>query len=325
MDDLKTYAKDENQQPNLLTVAKKFSDDIRMEFGLLEKTAKAAIKRGKLTETSDLQLDTDTCIRELDQEGVYNYLGINEGDGIPHAAMKVKVRKEYYRRLRLVLKSELNAANRFEAINTLAVPVNTYSFNIRNWKMSEIKRLDTKTRKLLTIYRMHHPKADVNRMYLPRRTGGRGLTKLETAYKSTTIGLETYLRNTDDALLQLVLQHETKKKLYAIQKEAEKFRREFRVPNLDRAVNERVTKFARRVKQKVKQQAEGVVVKQWEEKELHGRYPKRIREADFGDYKTNQRLRSTGLRRHQSTVQDIPQARRNSRSHHIWLSRTCKN
>ena len=291
----------------------------------MEKSAKATFKRGKLTETSDLQLDTDPCIRELDQEGVYKYLGINEGDRKQHAAMKEKVRKEYYRRVRLVLKSELNAANRFEAINTLAVPVNTYSFNIRNWKMSEIKRLDTKTRKLLTIYRMHHPKADVNRMYLPRRIGGRGLTKLETAYKSTTIGLETYLRNTDDALLQLVLQHETKKKLYSIQKEAAKFRREFEAPNLDRAANERVTKFAWRVKQKVKQQAEGVVVKQWEEKELHGRYPKRIREADFGDYKTNQRLRSTGLRRHQSTVQDIPQARRNSRSHHIWLSRTCKN
>ena len=84
--------------------------------------------------------------------------------------------------------------------------------------MSEIKRLDRKTRKLLTIRRMHHPKADVNRMYLPRRIGGRGLTKLETAYKSTTIEMETYLRNTDDALLQLVLQHETKKKLYSIQK-----------------------------------------------------------------------------------------------------------
>ena len=107
MDDLKTYAKDDNQQSNLLTVAKKFSDDIQMEFGL-EKSAKAAFKRGKLTETSDLQLDTDTCIRELEQEGVYKYLGINEGDRKQDAAMKEKVRKEYYRRVRLVLKSELN-------------------------------------------------------------------------------------------------------------------------------------------------------------------------------------------------------------------------
>ena len=104
MDDLKTYAKDDNQQAGLLTVVTKFSDDIRMEFGL-EKCAKATSKE-KLTETSDLKLDTDTCIGELDQEGVYKYLGINEGDGIQHAAIKEKVRKEYYRRVRLVLKSE---------------------------------------------------------------------------------------------------------------------------------------------------------------------------------------------------------------------------
>ena len=144
MDDLKTYSKDGNQQTGLLTVVKKFSDDIRMDFGL-EKCAKATFKRGKLTKTSDLYIDTDTSIRELDQEEAYKYLGINEDDRIQHATMKEKVRKEYYRRVRLVLKSVLNAANRFEAVNTpLAVPVVTYSFNIINWKMSKIKRLDTK-------------------------------------------------------------------------------------------------------------------------------------------------------------------------------------
>ena len=81
----------------------------------------------------------------------------------------------------------------------------------------------------------------------------------------------------------VVLQHES--------------RREFEVPNLDRAANDRITKFARRVKQKViTQQAQDIEVKQWEEKRLHGRYPKRIREADVDDYKTNQLLRSTGLK-----------------------------
>ena len=114
-----------------------------MEFGL-DKCAKATFKRGKLTETSDIQLDTDTCIKELEQENTYKYLGVDEGDGIQHAKMKEKVRKEYCRRVRMVVKTELNAANRFEAINTLAIPVVTYSFNIIDWKMSEIKRLDTK-------------------------------------------------------------------------------------------------------------------------------------------------------------------------------------
>ena len=67
MDDLKTYAKSDSQQTGLPNIVKTFSNDIKMEFGL-DKCAKATFKRGKLTETSDLQLDIDTCIKELDQE-----------------------------------------------------------------------------------------------------------------------------------------------------------------------------------------------------------------------------------------------------------------
>ena len=73
-----------------------------------------------------LKLDLNTTIQlGLEVEESYKYLGLNEGDGIQHSMMKKKIRKEYYWRVRLVLKSELNATNRFEAINTLAVPVVT--------------------------------------------------------------------------------------------------------------------------------------------------------------------------------------------------------
>ena len=74
--------------------------------------------------------------------------------------------------------------------------------------MSEIKRLDTKTRKLLTLSKMHHTKADVDRLYLSRNAGGRGLIQLKASYKTTTIGLDTYLKNTDDALIELVQKHD---------------------------------------------------------------------------------------------------------------------
>ena len=106
-----------------------FSDDINMQFGL-DKCAKATFKRGKLAETSSIKIDVNTNIEELDQEGTYKYLGIDEGGGIQHSAIKEKIRKEYYRRIKLVLKSELNAGYKISAINTLAVPVLTYSFNI---------------------------------------------------------------------------------------------------------------------------------------------------------------------------------------------------
>ena len=39
--------------------------------------------------------DDDTEIQELDQEGVYKYLGVDESDRIQHSKMKEKIRKEY--------------------------------------------------------------------------------------------------------------------------------------------------------------------------------------------------------------------------------------
>ena len=89
----------------LLDIIKIFSDDIKMKFGL-DKYAKATFIKGKLTKTSNIVLNQDTAIKKLDQKGTYKYLGINGGDGIQHSKMKEKIRKEYYRRIRMVLKSE---------------------------------------------------------------------------------------------------------------------------------------------------------------------------------------------------------------------------
>ena len=60
---------------------------------------------------------------------------------------------------------------------------------IIDWKMSELKKIDTKTRKLLNMHKMLHPKADVERLYISRKDGGRGLIEVETAFKTTTMGL----------------------------------------------------------------------------------------------------------------------------------------
>ena len=127
--------------------------------------------------------------------------------------MKQKIRKEYYCRMRMVLKSELNSANKLEAINTSAVPVVTYSFNIINWTLQELAKLDTKTRKFLTTYKIHHPNSDVGRLYLPRTEGGRGLIQLELSYKSTTNGLDKCLQETQDTLLHFVKDHDDRKSL----------------------------------------------------------------------------------------------------------------
>ena len=59
MDDLKTYAKNDQERTGLLTTVKGFSDDIKMEFGL-DKCTKATFKKRKLTTTENIQIDLDT-------------------------------------------------------------------------------------------------------------------------------------------------------------------------------------------------------------------------------------------------------------------------
>jgi len=44
------------------------------------------------------------------------------------------------------------------AVNTLAIPVVTYSFNIINWTVEDLWKIDPKTRKLLTMWKCATPK-----------------------------------------------------------------------------------------------------------------------------------------------------------------------
>ena len=82
-----------------------------------------------------------------------------------------EIRKKYYRRIRLITKSKLNAANRIDAMNTIAVPVVTYSFNIIDWTEHELQNLGRKTSKILSAERMHHPRAELDRICVPRSEG----------------------------------------------------------------------------------------------------------------------------------------------------------
>ena len=78
----------------------------------------------------------------------------------------------------MIVKTELNSKNRITVISILAVSMITYSFDITDWNLREIKRLDVKVRKMMTKHSMHYPKADIHHVYLPISNAGRGLTQL---------------------------------------------------------------------------------------------------------------------------------------------------
>jgi hypothetical protein len=62
-------------------------------------------------------------IKKLYLRKAYNYLRLEESCDLQHNNEKEKMKKEYLRRLRLVLGTELSAKNKIQAICSLAVPV----------------------------------------------------------------------------------------------------------------------------------------------------------------------------------------------------------
>ena len=144
VDDLKLYGTSDKQLTGLINTVKNISDDIKMEFGL-DKCAKASFKRGKKVSAEGIPLNDNQVIQDLDQAETYKYLGMEEGEGVQHHKIKVNIRKEYKRRIKLVLKSELNARIKIAATNTLAVQVILYSYGVTDWKCNEVQDLDGMT------------------------------------------------------------------------------------------------------------------------------------------------------------------------------------
>ena len=53
-----------------------------------------------------------------------------------------------------------------------------YDARILKWNTDELKSLDKRTRKFMTMHGALHPKCDVDRVYLSREIGGRRIDKL---------------------------------------------------------------------------------------------------------------------------------------------------
>ena len=75
-----------------------------------------------------------------------------------------------------------------KAINTWAVAVLRYSGGVLDWNKDELQNMDRKTRKIMTMNRALHPRANVARLYPARNEGGRGLKSVEDVVRAEEHG-----------------------------------------------------------------------------------------------------------------------------------------
>ena len=200
MDDLKLYCKSEDELKSLIHTVRIFSKDIGMEFGV-GKCATVGMKQGKMVVNEGIDLPNGETIKSLEEGESYKYLGVLQCDVVKHAEMKEKLKQEYYRRIRKILKSKLNGGNTISAINSRAVSIIRYGAGIIDWTKSELDQMDRKTRKLLTIYRSQHPQADVDRLYWKRSKGGRGLISVKECVEIEKCSLTKYVKESKEELI----------------------------------------------------------------------------------------------------------------------------
>ena len=152
----------------LINITDKSSSEVRMEFGVDK------VNKGTKVEFDGMSLPNDDQMHHLEDEG-YKYLGILEASNILHTEMKTLVSKEFVRRARKILKSQLHGRNCIQGINTMntcGVPVIRYGARILSWRTKEIKSSDFMTQKLMRIHGAHHPQGNVDRLYDSRQLGG---------------------------------------------------------------------------------------------------------------------------------------------------------
>ena len=209
VDDLKTYAQDEDGAKRQLELITEFTADIGMEFGK-DKCAYVYIEKGKKKSLGEKFSVEELELNELEDGEQYKYLGQDECVGYNNILNKEKVLKEYFRRIRKIWNSELYAGNKTTAHNSFAIAVVTPTFGILNWTKDELSGIDVKTRKILTATGNFHVNSDVDRLYTYRDKGGRGLNSLVDIYIARVISISNHLKEkaADNPYLALVLEHE---------------------------------------------------------------------------------------------------------------------
>ena len=82
--------------------------------------------------------------------------------------------------------------------NAWCVGLLRYFLYAIRWVSSDLRQFDRSTRKILRQTKSHHCHASIERLYLPRQEGGRGLTNLEHMWERETVAAARYLHLSQD-------------------------------------------------------------------------------------------------------------------------------
>ncbi len=149
---------------------------------------------------ADLNLSEGRVVGALNGGQTYRYLGINQSLLTHDIGLKKDLEVAYLSRLRRIWSTQLSVKTKINLTNIWAVSLYRYYFGCLSWTREEVRRLDLATQKILRQCRSHHYNALLERIYLSRSKGGRGLTSLESWWERSAASTVAYVANARQTL-----------------------------------------------------------------------------------------------------------------------------
>ena len=140
-------------------------------------------------------------------------------------------------------------------------------------------------------------RTDVERLYIPRKDGGRGLIDVETAFKIVTIGINHYLRHKEGQYPNQVLEHERSNAKHSITKNTTKFtkfKREVTMPEFENREDKSASENAiiGPTKHIIKLKMKSMKEEKCKNRALNGQYPRILEKPHIDTVTTNKWLSS---------------------------------
>ena len=139
-------------------------------------------------------------IKILGEKETYKCLGLLEANSIKQVEMKEQIKKEYRRRRENYSKSNC-CRKLIKRINAWAVPLVRYSGPLLEWTREKLKQIDQRTRKIMTMHKALHPRDDVDKLYMSRKEGERGLANIQDSVDALIQKLEDYIKKRSGRLV----------------------------------------------------------------------------------------------------------------------------
>ena len=100
------------------------------------------------------------------------------------------------------------------AHNSFAIPVITPTVGLVDWTIDNMNHLHIKMRKILCMTGNFHPNSDIDKLYISRKKGGRGLKKIKTMHESRLIAIRQHLliNNSRKNIMRYVIYHQSWKR-----------------------------------------------------------------------------------------------------------------